>query len=242
MQDPNIATHLFARLDALINRLEGLLGLAQRSPDWNATAFRWVGDGGSGFLTAISHVHGITFQDLLHVDQQKADLARNTQQFVNGLPANNALLWGARGTGKSSLIKALLDEFAPNGLRLVQVHKERLVDLPEIVEVLYDRPERFVLFTDDLSFDANETGFRALKAALDGSLYAVPENVLVYATSNRRHLLPEYFSENLEVQRVGEEIHQAEAVEEKMSLSERFGLWLSFHPFDQDQYLDIVRH
>lgn len=205
-------------------------------------AFRWVRDGASGRLASISHVHGIALEDLLHVDRQKADLVRNTQQFVKGLPANNALLWGARGTGKSSLIKALLGQFAVNGLRLVQVDKEHLVNLPEIVEVLYDRPERFVLFTDDLSFDANERGFTALKAALDGSLYAVPENVLVYATSNRRHLLPEYFSENLAAQRAGEEIHQGEAVEERLSLSERFGLWLPFHPFDQDQYLDVVRY
>ena len=167
---------------------------------------------------------------------------QNTLQFVRGLPANNVLLTGARGTGKSSLVKALLNHYAADGLRLIEVDKQDLLDLPDIVERLAGQPYRFILFCDDLSFNADEPGYTTLKAVLDGSVAATPDNVLIYATSNRRHLMPEYMRENLETKYVGDEIHPGETVEEKISLSERFGLWVSFYPFDQDEYLDIVRH
>ena len=176
------------------------------------------------------------------MDRQKAEIQRNTRQFIAGLPANNVLLWGARGTGKSSLIKALLNEYADQGLRMIEVDKDDLVHWADIVERVYDRPERFLLYCDDLSFEADDASYKALKAILDGSISAAPENVLLYATSNRRHLLPEYMSENQDSRIVEGELHHGEAVEEKISLSERFGLWLSFHPFSQDDYLAIVAY
>ena len=176
------------------------------------------------------------------IDDQKSRIDANTRQFLAAQPANNVLLTGARGSGKSSLIKALLNEYAAKGLRVIEVEKGDLMDLPDIVELLEGRPERFIIYCDDLSFDAGDATFKALKVVLDGSISCAPDNVLIYATSNRRHLMPEYFAENLESERVGEEIHPGEAVEEKISLSERFGLWLSFYPFDQDAYLNIVAH
>jgi hypothetical protein len=182
----------------------------------------------------------VALSDLQGIDEQKTALARNTRQFVAGLPCNNALLWGARGTGKSSLVKALLAEHRAQGLRLIEVDAGDLVDLPEIVEPLADRRERFVVFADDLAFDADDAGFRALKAVLEGSVAAAPDNVVLYATSNRRHLVPEMMQDNRDTRAVDGEIHPGEAVEEKISLSERFGLWLSFHPFRQDAYLEIV--
>jgi predicted AAA+ superfamily ATPase len=181
-------------------------------------------------------------QDLHDIDEQKARIDANTRQFVSAQPANNVLLTGTRGSGKSSLIKALLNEYAARGLRVIEVEKGDLIDLPDIVELLEGRSERFIIFCDDLSFDAGDATFKALKVVLDGSLSTPPDNVLIYATSNRRHLMPEYFDENLEGKRVGDEIHPGEAVEEKISLSERFGLWLSFYPFDQEAYLNIVAH
>jgi len=233
---------LLSRLDGLVDRVERLLPIAPPAPPWEGgIAFRWRRGAGGGHAQPVSHPHRIRLSDLRGIDAQKGELERNTRQFVAGLPANNALLWGSRGTGKSSLIKALLHAHADEGLRLIEVDKHDLADLPDIVEHLYDRPERFVLFCDDLSFEADDPSYKALKAVLDGSLAAVPENVLVYATSNRRHLLPEYMQENLEARHLGGEIHHGEAVEEKISLSERFGLWLSFYPFDQDTYLEIVR-
>lgn len=232
---------LLSRLDRLLDRVEHMLPIAPPVPSWETgIAFRWRRGAGGGHAQPVSHPHRIRLSDLRGIDAQKAELERNTRQFVAGLPANNALLWGSRGTGKSSLIKALLHAHADQGLRLIEVDKHDLTDLPDIVEHLYDRPECFILFCDDLSFEADDPSYKALKAVLDGTLAAVPENVLVYATSNRRHLLPEYMQENLEAQHVGGEIHHGEAVEEKISLSERFGLWLSFYPFDQDTYLDIV--
>ncbi len=234
---------LLNRAEQLLEQFEQLLPPAVGTPDWNAAvAFRWRRQGRSGWLQPIHHPHQLRLTDLLCIDAQKTEIERNTQQFMRGLPANNVLLWGSRGTGKSSLIKALLTEYAPQGLRLIEVDKNDLVDLPDIVDPLHERPERFILFCDDLSFEAHEPGYKALKAMLDGSVAATPENVLIYATSNRRHLLPEYFSENAEARRVGDEIHQGEAVEEKISLSERFGLWVSFYPFNQDDYLQIVNH
>lgn len=231
------------RAERLLARIEKLLPPAAATPDWKeAIAFRWRRQSRSGWLQPIRHPHRLHLADLLCIDAQKAEIERNTRQFVHGAPANNVLLWGSRGTGKSSLIKAILNEYAPQGLRLIEVDKNDLVDLPDIVEHIHGRPERFVLFCDDLSFEAHESGYKALKAMLDGSVAATPENVLIYATSNRRHLLPEYFSENAEARRVGDEIHPGEAVEEKISLSERFGLWASFYPFNQDEYLAIVSY
>ena len=184
----------------------------------------------------------MTLDDLLGIERQKLALVDNTRAFLQGLPANHALLWGARGTGKSSMVRALLREYAEDGLRLVEIERDHLADLPQVLGLLADQPQRFILFCDDLSFEAGETAYKALKSVLDGSVAAPPENVLIYATSNRRHLMPEYFAENLDTKRVDDEIHPGEAVEEKISLSERFGLWLSFYPFDQDAYLTIAAH
>lgn len=233
---------LITRAEHLLQRLEQVLPPAPATPDWSAHAYRWRRHGQHGQLQAVPQPHRIRLADLCDVDAQKQVLVRNTRQFLHGLPANNALLTGARGTGKSSLVKALLTEYASDGLRVVEVDKADLTDLPDITDLLRDRPERFIIFCDDLSFDADEPGYKALKAALDGSLAAAADNMLLYATSNRRHLMPEFMKENLETQYVGDEIRPGETIEEKISLSERFGLWLSFYPFDQEAYLDIVRH
>jgi len=231
---------VFERLDALVDRLEALLPPAPRTTDWSVSAYRWRRTPRGGWLDAVRDLQPIALSDLQGIERQKAELERNTRQFLAALPANNALLWGSRGTGKSSLVRALLNQYAVAGLRVVEVDKHDLIDLPDLVEVLRGRAERFVLFCDDLSFEADDPSYKALKAALDGSLCAPPDNVLIYATSNRRHLLPEYMSDNLDARTVDGEIHHGEAVEEKISLSERFGLWLSFHPFRQQQYLDIA--
>ncbi|OBS09767.1 ATP-binding protein [Acidihalobacter prosperus] len=230
---------LFSRLDALLDRLEPLLPAATPETDWDAVAFRWRRP---GYLQPVRHPQLIEPDALLGIERQKSLLARNTAQFVRGLPANNALLWGSRGTGKSSLIRAMLEQFAGEGLRLIEVERRDLADLPEIVEPLYERPERFVIFSDDLSFEADDPSYKALKATLDGSVAAAPDNVLIYATSNRRHLLPEYQRDNLDTRVADGEIHHGEAVEEKISLSERFGLWIGFHAFRQEDYLGIVYH
>ena len=233
---------LVARIEALLTRLEAVLPRAPAAPDWGASiAFRLRRRGSNGVLEPVRHVATIRLADLKEVDAQKERLVRNTEQFVAGRPANNVLLTGARGTGKSSLIKACLNEFAPRGLRLIEVDKTDLVDLPDLVDLVAARPERFVVFCDDLSFDEGEPGYKALKSVLDGSVAEASENVLIYATSNRRHLLPEYLKENLSYQHTEDgEVHPGEAVEEKVSLSERFGLWVSFYPFSQDEYLAIV--
>jgi predicted AAA+ superfamily ATPase len=238
---PEQLDHLLTRLDALLDRAERLLPDADPDPGWtHHIAWRWRRDGARAHLEPVRHPHRLALADLRCIDRQKAELARNTRQFIDGRPANNALLWGSRGTGKSSLIKALLHEHALAGLRLIEVDKHHLMDLPDIVDRLWDRPERFIVFCDDLAFAAAEPGYQALKAILDGSISAPPDNVLIYATSNRRHLMPEYLRENREARMVDEEIHHGEAVEEKISLSERFGLWLSFYPFKQAEYLTIV--
>lgn len=232
---------LAERLGSVLERLEAVLPAAPRLADWkDYRAFRWRRIGQRGYLHPVRHPHRLRLADLRQIDRQKAALDLNVRQFLAGLPSNNALLWGARGTGKSSLIKALFNEYADCGLRLIEVDKHDLLDLPEIVEPLYDRPERFLLYCDDLSFEANDPSYKALKAMLDGSISAAPDNVLLCATSNRRHLLPEYLRENQDARIVEGELHHGEAVEEKISLSERFGLWLSFYPFSQDDYLAIV--
>ena len=233
---------LIARADALLARLEAVLPHPLAAPDWAASiAFRYRKRGGSCALEPVRHVAGIRLHNLREVEPQKQRLLRNTEQFVAGQGANNVLLTGARGTGKSSLIKASLNEFAPRGLRLIEVDKTDLVDLPDIVDLVAERPERFIVFCDDLSFDEGEPGYKALKSILDGSVAQASENVLIYATSNRRHLLPEYMAENLTYQHMADgEVHPGEVVEEKISLSERFGLWVSFYPFSQDEYLAIA--
>ena len=241
--DPGSLGRLIERLERLVERAEFLLPPAPAPADLGAAvAYRWRATVAGGRFQPVLRPHRIALADLRGIDRQKAILDRNTRQFVRGHGANNALLSGSRGTGKSSLVKALLNEYAPEGLRLVEVDKHDLVSLPDLVEPLEPRPERFLLFCDDLSFEANEPSYKALKAILDGSVSAAPDNVLLYATSNRRHLMPEYMRDNLEARYVGAEVHQSEAVEEKISLSERFGLWLPFHPFNQDDYLMIVRH
>jgi uncharacterized protein len=231
------------RLDGLLARLERFVPQAGAEPDWKAaTAFRWRKHARGGYLEPVLHPHTIRFSDLKDIDEQKRRLRENTAQFVAGRPANNVLLTGARGTGKSSLVKAALAEFAPRGLRLIEVDKRDLVDLPDIVDIVARRRERFVIFCDDLSFEASDAGYKSLKVALDGSIAGSADNVLIYATSNRRHLMPEFMDENLQAVHRDGEIHPGETTEEKISLSERFGLWLSFYPFDQEQYLEIADH
>ncbi len=233
---------LMTRVEALMTRLEAVLPHPLRAPDWSASvAFRYRRRAGSGLLEPVRHVATIRLDDLREVEPQKERLVRNTAQFVARQPANNVLLTGARGTGKSSLIKACLNEFAPRGLRLIEIDKSDLVDLPDIVDLVAGRDERFIVFCDDLSFDEGEPGYKALKSILDGSVAQASDNVLIYATSNRRHLLPEYMKENLTYQHTEDgEVHPGEVVEEKISLSERFGLWVSFYPFSQEEYLTIV--
>jgi predicted AAA+ superfamily ATPase len=231
---------LLARIEGILVRVEGLLPPVPPPVDWRATAFRWRKRAGSGYLQPVAHPHSIRLGDLVAIDEQKRAIEANTRQFVAGVPANNVLLTGSRGTGKSSLVKAMLAKYAAKGLRLVEVDKADLVDLPDIAVHLAGRPERFVVFCDDLTFDAGDPGYKALKVMLDGTIAAAAPNMLIYATSNRRHLLPEYFSENLETKHVGDEVHPGESVEEKISLSERFGLWISFYPFTQDDYLAAV--
>jgi predicted AAA+ superfamily ATPase len=233
---------LISRAEALLSKLEALLPEASAQVDWGALAWRWHVLNGRGYLQTVNNPHKVQLSDVCNVDTQKAEIVRNTAQFIKGFPANNVLLTGARGTGKSTLVKALLSEFAKEGLRIVEVDKQDLVALPEIVALLQARSERFIVFCDDLSFEATDPGYKALKVVLDGSISATSENVLVYATSNRKHLMPEFMAENLETKYLGDEIHPGETSEEKVSLSERFGLWLSFYAFDQDEYLRVAEH
>ncbi|MBE7369673.1 ATP-binding protein [Ramlibacter pallidus] len=233
---------LIARALQLVARIEAILPQPLGAPDWNgAIAWRYrKRSSGHGALEPVKHVGAITLDDLKEIDPQKEKIQRNTLQFVQGHPANNVLLTGARGTGKSSLIKACLNAYAKDGLRLIEVDKADLVDLPDIIDVVANRPEKFMVFCDDLSFEEGEPGYKALKSILDGSVAASTPNVLIYATSNRRHLLPEYMKENLTYTHTEDgEVHPGEVVEEKISLSERFGLWVSFYPFSQDEYLHI---
>ena len=231
---------LVERLEGILERVEGFLPAAPSPTDWSAHAFRWRKRAGRGHLEPVLHPHAIRLDDLVAIDEQKRAIDANTRQFVAGLPANNVLLTGSRGTGKSSLVKAMLVKYASKGLRLIEVDKSDLVELPDIAAEIVERRERFVVFCDDLSFDAGDPGYKALKVMLDGTIAAAGANLLIYATSNRRHLMPEYFSENLETKHIGGEVHPGESVEEKISLSERFGLWVSFYPFSQDDYLAAV--
>ncbi|WP_061237921.1 ATP-binding protein [Ectopseudomonas composti] len=232
-----------ARAEQVLERIEPLLPAVRPQVDWSScVAARWVHDGRSGYLLPLDVSLDLSLSDLLGVDAQREQLARNTRQFVNGMPANHALLWGARGTGKSSLVRALLAEHAKAGLRLIEIERDHLADLPRVVELLAGLPQRFVLFCDDLSFEAGEGDYRVLKSVLDGSLEQAPDNVLLYATSNRRHLVPERQSDNENWKMVDGELHPSESVEDKIALSDRFGLWLSFYPFSQDHFLIVVRH
>jgi predicted AAA+ superfamily ATPase len=234
---------LVQRAEALMVRIEQVLPQPMVAPDWSVSvAFRYrKRHNGRGGLEPVRHVAKLSLSDLQEIDGQKEKIQRNTEQFVKGLPANNVLLTGARGTGKSSLIKACLNEYGSQGLRLIEVDKDDLIDLPDIIELVSERPEKFMIFCDDLSFEDGEPGYKALKSILDGSVAAATPNVLIYATSNRRHLLPEYMKENLTYTHTEDgEVHPGEGVEEKISLSERFGLWVSFYPFSQDEYLTIA--
>ena len=231
------------RAEVLMARIEAVLPQPLHAPDWQASvAFRYrKRSSGHGVLEPVRHIGSMSLDDLKEIDQQKEKIQRNTLQFLQGLPANNVLLTGARGTGKSSLVKACLNTYASQGLRLIEVDKHDMVDLPDIIDVVASRPEKFMVFCDDLSFDEGEPGYKALKSILDGTVAAASPNVLIYATSNRRHLLPEYMKDNLSYTHTEDgEVHPGEVIEEKISLSERFGLWVSFYPFSQDEYLHIV--
>lgn len=236
-------TAFLQRADAFMSRLEPLLPAPRPAIDWSSTvAARWQRETRGGYLSPLKVSLDLSLDDLLGIDRQRQLLTANTEQFVRGLPANHTLLWGARGTGKSSLIRALLARYRAEGLRLIEIERDHLADLPRVVESLSAAPQRFVVFCDDLSFEAGEGDYRVLKSVLDGSLERAPDNVLLYATSNRRHLVPEKQSDNENWARVDGELHPSEAVEDKIALSDRFGLWLSFYPFSQEHYLDVVRH
>ncbi|WP_027597709.1 ATP-binding protein [Pseudomonas sp. MOIL14HWK12:I2] len=227
----------------VLERLEPLLPHRREPLDWqHCYAARWRREGHGGYLQPLEVNLELRLADLLGIDRQRDQLARNTRQFVAGLPANHTLLWGARGTGKSSLIRALLAEYAGEGLRLIEIERDDLADLPRAVEQLAGQPQRFVVFCDDLSFDSGSDDYRVLKSVLDGSLEQAPDNVVLYATSNRRHLVAERQSDNANWEHVDGELHPSEAAEDKIALSDRFGLWLSFYPFTQDHYLAVMRH
>lgn len=233
---------LAAQLKRVLTSLEQLLPRPVGRIDWKEChAANWHRHSFAGYLEPLDSVEGIRLDDLLGIEKQKTAVEENTRQFMAGYPANNALLWGTRGTGKSSLVRAILNRYADQGLRVVQVDKDDLVHLPDIVDEVKGQPYKFIIFSDDLSFETGESSYKMLKSALDGSVYAPPPNVLIYVTSNRRHLLPEYESDNRGAMMVNNEIHHGEAIEEKISLSGRFGLWVGFHPFSQDQYLEVVQ-
>jgi len=234
--------NLIARAESIIDKLETLLSVNVEPIDWSVTAWRWVVQQNKGSLQAIAHPHAIQLENIHFVNSQKTEIVRNTRQFLQGFPANNVLLTGARGTGKSSLIKALLNEFSAQGLRLIEVEKHDLIYLAEIVSLVRNRPEKFIIFCDDLTFEANDAGYKSLKVVLDGSIVDASENVLVYATSNRKNLMPEMMADNLPIRLTDGEIRPNETMDEKVALAERFGLWLSFYVFDQDEYLVIAEN
>ena len=237
----NSLENLIARAESLIGKLESLLPARNAPSDWNAVAWRWILHDGKRHLQAIAHPHQIQLANIHFVDTQKAEIVRNTRQFLAGLPANNVLLTGARGTGKSSLIKALLTEYSAQNLRLIEVDKQDLIYLGEIVNLIRERSEKFIIFCDDLTFEANDASYKTLKVVLDGSVASISNNVLVYATSNRKNLMPEYMVDNLATKHADGEIRPSDTIEEKTALAERFGLWLSFYAFDQDEYLAIAK-
>ena len=233
---------LVSQLKRVLEAAEFLLPRPVPAIDWSVShAANWKRRSFAGCLEPIESIEGISLEDLLGIEKQKRAVEENTRQFLAGLPANTALLWGTRGTGKSSLVRALLRRYAGEGLRVIQVDKDDLIHLPDIVDRLKDEPYRFIIFSDDVSFEVGESSYKMLKSALDGSVYAPPENMLIYVTSNRRHLIPEYESDNKGAMLVEGEIHHGESVEEKISLSGRFGIWVAFHPFSQEQYLEVVR-
>ena len=232
---------LLTRAESLITKLESLLPVQNPPMDWAAVAWRWLKINGKNQLQSVQKPHQINLANIHFVDAQKAEIVRNTRQFLQGLPANNVLLTGARGTGKSSLIKALLTEFSQQGLRLIEVEKHDLIHLGEIVALIRSRPEKFIIFCDDLTFEANDESYKALKVVLDGSISNTSDNVLVYATSNRKNLMPEFMVDNLATKHSDGEIRPSDTIEEKTALAERFGLWLSFYAFDQDEYLAIAK-
>ena len=228
---------LFKRLDLLLDRVERIVpGTTDYQTEPGFSAYRWT----AGGLEGIEQVDEVDKAELLHLERQQNLLFRNTEQFIDGKTANNALLWGARGTGKSSLIKAQLTEFRERGLCVVEVPKSATGDLFDIIRKLAADGRKFIVYLDDLSFEANDDSYKALKACLEGSLQPQPDNVIIYATSNRRHLMPESMQDNLDSRMVDGQLHPSDSIEEKISLSDRFGLWLSFHPFTQDQYLAVV--
>jgi len=230
------------QLKRVLDSIEDLLPRRAGRIDWKEChAANWRRHSFAGFLDPVPEIEGIRLDDLLGIEKQKQVLVQNTEQFLNKYPANNVLLWGTRGTGKSSVVRALLNRYAPEGLRIIQVDKDDLVHLPDIVDSIKQEPYRFIIFSDDVSFEVGEVGYKMLKSALDGSVYAPPENTRIYVTSNRRHLLPEYETDNRGAMLVNNEVHHGEATEEKISLSGRFGLWIGFHPFSQEQYVEVVR-
>jgi uncharacterized protein len=234
--------NLISHAESLIIKLEALLITQSQPVDWTATAWRWVMHNDRGSLQAVEHPHAISLENIRFVDAQKAEIVRNTQQFIQGFPANNVLLTGARGTGKSSLVKALLPKFSAQGLRLIEVEKHDLIHLNQIVALVQNRLEKFIIFCDDLSFEADDVGYKALKVVLDGTLASMSDNLLVYATSNRKNLMPEMIADNLAIKHADGEIRPNETLDEKVALAERFGLWLSFYTFDQDEYLAIAEN
>ncbi|MDH3544048.1 MAG: ATP-binding protein [Desulfuromonadales bacterium] len=238
----NLKPEVVEQLERVLSSVEQLLPKAIEPIDWReAPAANWRRHSFAGYLEAIEDIDETALDDLVGIDRQKKVLEKNTRQFLKGYPANNALLWGSRGTGKSSVVRALLNKYADSGLRIVQVDKHDLDHLPDIFAQIGKLPYRYIILCDDLSFEADDPGYKILKSVLDGSVYASPKNVLIYVTSNRRHLLPEFHTDNLGAKMVHNEIHHGEAVEEKISLSDRFGLWLSFYVFKQDLYLEIVQ-
>ncbi len=238
----NLKPEIVEQLERVLSSVEQLLPKAVAAVDWRETpAANWRRHSFAGYLEPIESIDQTALDDLVGIDKQKQVLEKNTRQFLKGYPANNVLLWGSRGTGKSSVVRALLNKYAESGLRIIQVDKHDLDHLPDIFAQIGKQPYRFIILCDDLSFEPDDPGYKILKSVLDGSVYASPKNVLIYVTSNRRHLLPEFHTDNLGAKMVHNEIHHGEAVEEKISLSDRFGLWLSFYVFKQDLYLEIVQ-
>jgi uncharacterized protein len=233
---------LISRAEGIIARLENMLPQESKTIDWSATAWRWQMENGRGYLQTVKHPHQISLDNIQFVEAQKNEIVRNTRQFLQSLPANNVLLTGARGTGKSSLVKALLNTFSIENLRLIEIEKQDLIHLNKIVDLVRDRSEKFIIFCDDLTFEADDVGYKALKVVLDGSLVHTSENVLIYATSNRKNLMPEMMADNLPIKHSNGEIRPNETIDEKVALAERFGLWLSFYAFDQEEYLAIAEN